>query len=174
LLAAGYGTLCYYFVRFLLFLALLCAHWSVSIFAPIAGRGDVREGASKWDLLWPSPTFENFNTQMSTVGLNMVDSIGGWLVHLWVMLVGAVLIAWVVSYLLSASTLVYLLLRKAEDATDLTEVYIEEPAEEPPAQPAAAAATGEAAVTAPAPAAPATPPAPAPTDTPPSGDAPKV
>lgn len=165
LLAAVYGSLCYLFVRFLLFMTLLSAHWAVGIFAGIAGRGQVREGATKWDLILPSPTFDDFNADMSVVGLNFGDRFGGWLVHAWVMLIVAVLIAWVVSYIISASTMVYLLLRKAEDATDLSEVYIEEPAEEPatPAAPAEAAAPASDA-----------PPATPPSDPPPTGEQPKA
>ena len=134
IVAAVYGSLCYVFVRFLLFLTLGVAHWIVSILYFCSG-GEVRPGASRWDLMYPGPTFENFFPgKILPGGLTQfggADRFGSTLIYLWVLLVTGILIAWVISYLFSASTMIYLLLRKAEDATDMKEIYVEEePVEE--------------------------------------------
>jgi hypothetical protein len=149
IVAAVYGSLCYVFVRFLLFLTLGVAHWIVSILYFCSGS-EVRPGASRWDLMYPGPTFENFFPGKILPGnltqFGGADWFGSMLVYLWVLLVTGILIAWVISYLFSASTMIYLLLRKAEDATDMKEIYVEEePVEEPAPVPAAAAATSAAA-----------------------------
>ncbi|MCG3180712.1 MAG: hypothetical protein BIFFINMI_03075 [Phycisphaerae bacterium] len=139
LVAAGYGTICYLFVRTVLFATLKVSHFVVGLF-DFTSRTEVRAGAGKWDLMWSGPTFENFHgSGLSPAGINGVDWFGGYLVNLWIMLVGGLLVAWVISYLVSSSTYIYLLLRRAEDATELDEVYIEEPMEDLPPEPAAPA-----------------------------------
>lgn len=134
LVAAVYGTICYLFVRFFLFVTLLLAHWIVSIFTAFTDGSTVASGASKWDLMYPGPTFENFHggdiLPAATRGFGGGEYFGSYMVHLWIGLVAAVLTAWVISYLVSASTWIYLLLRRVSDATELDEVYIEEPEED--------------------------------------------
>ena len=162
LVAAAYGTICYLFARFILFLTLLSAHGIVGVFTAWTDGSKVRAGATKWDLMWAGPRFEDFHnggvTPVGLEGFNGGDWFGGWIVWCWVALVAALLTAWVVSYLLSAGTQVYLLLRRAEDATEMDEVYVEEPAEEP--EQAEAAAPEDAAS--------------APSDAPPADDEPKA
>ena len=44
----------------------------------------------------------------------------------WLYLVAAAVLGYIVSYILTSNTMIYMLLRKAEDGTEMTEVYEEE------------------------------------------------
>jgi len=79
------------------------------------------------------------------------NSVGAVFLKMWVLLVWGLFAGYVISQGLAAKTIVYALMRKDVDGTDMTEVYVEEE-EQPFEEPAAAAGTPEkdAEITAPA------------------------
>ena len=62
--------------------------------------------------------------------MGWTDMPGAWLICLWVYLVIGLVIAFLVTYFCSATTIIYYLLRRQVDATDLDEVYVAEAHEE--------------------------------------------
>jgi hypothetical protein len=139
--ALAYGALTYLFVRLFLFIMLMLAHGSVVWFMK-----DNSDTARHWSSLWPAPTFGGalgFNIDYSNLGYG--GDIASSLIFFWVYLTIALVGAYVVSFYFSANTIIYYLLRREVDATDLDDVYVEQADEEfaePTAQPAAAAAAG--------------------------------
>jgi hypothetical protein len=147
--AVVYGAICYLVVRLFAFLTLLSAHFFVG--HGFFGKGlswvsepQLGEGATKVDLLWAQPTFDNLAGGLNWAALGGTETLTAALIHLWVLLVAGVVGAFALTYWVSASTTIYYLLRRKVDATDLDDVYIEEGEPEPAAAPETAApAEGE-------------------------------
>jgi hypothetical protein len=146
LVAAFYGVICYMFVRFCAFLALATTHWFVG--AGVVGGGQaVSPLADKLDVLWPAPTLDSLMSCAPSEAMSTPESIGAWFIWFWTMLVAATVLAFLLSFCSSAKTVIYFLLRRRIDATDLDDVYPvdepredfgPEPAEEPAETPAPA------------------------------------
>jgi len=153
--AAVYGAVCYLFVRLFALVALrathCCAGWGMGLFHA-ASREPYGEGAGKLDVLWPQPTYDSF---VGPVQVEAVADGSEWaaahVINLWVHLVSGVVIAVLICLAISAATNIYFLLRRHVDATDLDDVYIEEPEAPTPATDAAAAGPGAAPAGEPAP-----------------------
>ena len=127
--AAIYGAVCYLFVRFFTFLLLIGTHYS-SKFAvnfDSSARMIIR---GKLDAMWPTPTFSHLLPEVSWVGLNFSESFGAALILVWVAIVVAALLGFVVSFFFSVNTIIYFLLRRQVDATDLEDVYVEQDVED--------------------------------------------
>lgn len=131
--AAVYGVITYLFVRLFAFVALQSTHMFVKWGVWSDGQS-IAPGADKVDVIWAEPTFWSFmgpfNWAAMTAGRHYI---GALLVNFWVFLVAVVVVAYLISYAASASTVIYYLLRRKVDATDLDDVYVEEPSEEQPA-----------------------------------------
>jgi hypothetical protein len=162
--ALAYGALTYLFVRLFLFILLMLAHASVIWFMK-----DTSDTAGYWRQLWPAPTLGGelgYDIPFKSLGVG--GDIAASLIFFWVYLMIALVGAYVVSFYFSANTIIYYLLRREVDATDLDDVYVEQADEEftePAPQPAEAATVTTASVTTTVttitpPAAPEAPPAP--------------
>ncbi|MCE5278821.1 MAG: hypothetical protein ABFD92_10850 [Planctomycetaceae bacterium] len=148
LAALVHGSICYLFVRFFAFLLLWSSHLFVK--AGVFYGGEGLPGASdRIDAMWPKPTFDSLASPGITEAMSSMERIGAFLVSVWVYLVVAGVVAFVLSYAASATTVIYYLLRRKVDATDLDDVYVEsgEDAEEelPAIEPVAEAPAPEAA-----------------------------
>jgi len=130
LAALVYGTVCYLFVRLFAFLVLSSAHTFVGA-GVIGGGGAVSPAADKLDVLWPAPTYDALMPAWQTQAMGGWETVVAWVVQFWVFLTASLVLAFLWSYVSSASTVVYFLLRRQVDATDLDDVYVEEPEEEP-------------------------------------------
>ena len=127
--ALVYGALTYLFVRFFAFLALAATHR----FAKLGiwqGGETVRGAWDKLDVMWPAPTYSSFHGPLSWEAMSAWEQIGAFIIGIWVYLVIGMVLAFVLSYCASATTMVYYLLRRKVDATDLDDVYVEEEEEE--------------------------------------------
>jgi len=142
LVAAFYAVICYTFVRFCAFLTLATTHWFVSA-GVIGGGQTVSPLADKLDVLWPAPTFDTLMSAAPSEAMSGAEPVGAWLVWFWTMLVAVTVLAFLLSFCASAKTVIYFLLRRRIDATDLDDVYVDEPQEdfgpEPAEEPASAA-----------------------------------
>jgi len=146
LVSVVYGTICLLFVKFLAFVLLRLAHAA-------AGLGMNIDGASKLatygklDAIWGAPAWGvSLFGRFGHVPLGGAELIAAILIAIFVFLVIGTVVAFAASFFFSASTLMYLLLRREVDATDLEDVYVEEEEEpfEPPTAPEAdEAAPGE-------------------------------
>ena len=124
-LGAVYGVVCYYFVRFFAFLMLLAVHTSVGLAVNIDGAAltDVR---GKLDAMWARPSFDNLHSSVNWISLSGSEAIGAFLIWLWVGLIVALVMAFVISYFFTLNTTIYFLLRRRVDSTDIEDVYVEE------------------------------------------------
>jgi hypothetical protein len=145
LVSVVYGTICLLFVKFLAFLLLRLAHAA-------AGLGMNFDGASKLatygklDAIWGAPAWGvSLFGEFGHVPLGGAELIAAILIAVFVFLVIGTVVAFVASFFFSASTVMYLLLRREVDATDLEDVYVEE--EEEPFEPPADSEGEEAAAT---------------------------
>jgi hypothetical protein len=122
--------LCFLFVKLFVFV-MLWLTWQVMgalVWGGPAAAG-VPGDIDKIGAMWNQPTLDNlhsFNWGLLQ-GWEIVGAIG---LTIWVGIVISLLAAFVLSYVYSSQTLIYLLLRKRVDATDLDDVYIEESEEE--------------------------------------------
>jgi hypothetical protein len=163
-----YGSLCYLFVRVFAFIMLKATRaftdMGTAVWTHRPGTGSPAN--TKLDAMWASPTFDSFRHAPAPFGMMHWEAAGSWLIGLWVLLVVALLAAFVISFYLCASTIIYYLLRREVDATDLEEVYVDE--EEPEEAALSPAPAGGAATSAPAAPASSPPPAEPPPVEPPS------
>jgi hypothetical protein len=186
LVAVLYGAILVFFVCFMGSLVVFLTKWSVAQTPGtdyfVTRRVDnlfvhAPESFGWRDLLVTNPPAE----------LAWYNRISAFFVSLWVTLVFLLVIGFGYSYFFSAGTMIYLLLRRKVDETEIDEVYLEEDEPDEPLlpPPAAAPPAGEPlqmveapALRTPAPAGAATEPgaspnpAPAPPETPPTGNGP--
>ncbi|HLL88176.1 MAG TPA: hypothetical protein VK324_02625 [Tepidisphaeraceae bacterium] len=157
LVALVYGAITYLFVRLFVWLVLLLTHQFVGwwlgpttqphayfdgvtvqrddrlINAPVPGAPP----ASIWPRPGPSPLAPlPYDVQYERLAWS--EKIAAGLISFWTYLTMSVLGAYAISYYFSANTLIYALLRREVDATDLDDVYVEQ-ADEEFAEPAPAA-----------------------------------
>ncbi len=155
IVAAIYGTFCYLFVRLFAFLLLAASrvfagHGVFGTGLTVRDAPQLGEGATRLDLLWPAPKFESLVNTPNYTAMNFPDWLSAHLITLWAYLVAGLVLAFAISYFVSSFTVIYYLLRRKVDATDLDDVFVEEPEPEEEMPSAAQAAPSEA----PAPAAP--------------------
>ena len=117
-----YGAVTYLVVRLALFILLLLVHGSVSLFQ----WDHAADGTPIIDAMWPRPgNFMDLEFETKYAALGPVQSIGAALMACWVYFAISILGAYVISLYSCSSTLIYFLLRRDVDATDLDEVYLE-------------------------------------------------
>ena len=130
LVALIYGVITYLFVRLFIYVGLSATHMFVK-WGVIGGGTRLAEGADRLDVIWTAPEFQALWGRFSWAAMSGGDRIAAVLIAMWVLPFAALVAAYLISYFASASTCIYLLLRRKVDATDLDEVYVEEPIREP-------------------------------------------
>jgi len=153
LLSIGYGAICLLFVKFFVRLMLWLTHLFVafSMNWGSAYTAVKNDAPAKLDAIWRAPSlsgetpfFGGFNESVQLAGMSWFGQL---LVKGWIYVLYGFVAAFFVSLFYSSSTLVYLLLRREVDATDLEDVYLEDVADDPnapapaPAAPQAASGT---------------------------------
>ncbi|UCD49071.1 MAG: hypothetical protein JSW27_16240 [Phycisphaerales bacterium] len=114
-IAAVYGAICYAFVRFFAYLLL----WITRQFLEF---GFVNHN-EKLANLWPRPDFTDFLGSHAATPTNWSTSAGAFLIHVWVLVVVALMVAFVISFYFCANTIIYALMRNRVDKTALDEIY---------------------------------------------------
>ncbi len=117
-----YGAVTYIFVRIAMYVLLQLVHSSIGLFQ----WGTAADGTPVVDAMWPQPSsFMKlaFETNFDTLG--PLQATGAFLMAFWIYLAIAMLGAYAVSLYFSSSTVIYYLLRKDVDATEMDEVYVE-------------------------------------------------
>jgi hypothetical protein len=119
-----YGCATFILVKFLTFLTLRTTHEAVSTFSWGAGGAE-----DKLLRLWQVPTLAN---PWPVAGLEQFWSevSATYVFAIWVWVVLGVMVAFLASFFFCSQTIIYFLLRKSVDATDIEEVYMEESEEE--------------------------------------------
>ena len=119
-----YGCATFILVKFLTFLTLRTTHEAVSTFSWGAGGAE-----DKLMRLWQAPTLAN---PWPVAGLEQFwsEASATYIFAIWIWVVLGVMMAFLASFFFCSQTIIYFLLRKSVDATDIEEVYMEESEEE--------------------------------------------
>jgi len=140
-----YGSLCYLFARFFVVVVLkvtrLFVGWGAGLFGTYR-PGVGSEGATKIDSMWAIPSFEHLYWPIPPFGTEHAEAVGAFFVSIWLWLLVGLLCAFLASFFLSGSTIVYYLLRKEVDATDFNDVFVEEEPETGAGPPSAVTPAG--------------------------------
>ncbi len=122
--AVVYGSLCLVFVRFVVFLALKVTHTFLGLgTSPFGWWQYGAEAGNKIDVIWPAPTFEQFQPAFESP-----DGLAGFahfVIWLWIALAGKLVWAFTASFFFSAATATCLLLRRQTDGVDMEDIYID-------------------------------------------------
>ena len=129
LTAVVYGTITYLFVRFFAYVALLSAHTFLKA-GCFSGGDTLGPGTDRIDVLWGQPTFDTLMGTFPWDAMSGWESVSAGIIAIFVFLVAATVTAYFLSYFSSASTVIYLLLRRQVDATDTDDVYVDEAEED--------------------------------------------
>lgn len=125
--ALVYGALTYIFVRFFIWMVLALTHFAVSWFFRDGGQP-----AAWFPVMWPGPgefpggVAGPLAYHVNHDNLKSADSFAAGLISFWVYLVIGLLGAYAISFYFSANTIIYYLMRREVDATELDDVYAEE------------------------------------------------
>jgi hypothetical protein len=111
--AGLYGALCYIFVRFFIFLLLFTSRFLLDAFIWVNNKS----GTEKIDALWPKPTFFTLITDNLANPENLFQDISAFIIRIVLLLVVGLLVAFIVSFFFSASTVIYALIRQNVDGT---------------------------------------------------------
>jgi hypothetical protein len=137
-LAVAYGAICYLFVRFFIYLTLALTQYFV-------GWWLHGQPATYWPVMWEEVQFWSLSFPLHFEALKWSEDVSAWFIAMWVYFTISLLGAFAISFYFSANTIIYGLLRREVDATDLDDVYVEEIEEEfseaPPVAPEKVSAT---------------------------------
>jgi hypothetical protein len=139
-ISVAYAAVCWWFVRWFTFAALAVARTFVAFGTSPFGwwRGE-GEQVSKLELIWPLNGTSALYSWPDWASLSWYECISAVLIAIYVLLVAALVWSFLASFYYSATTVVYMLLRRDVDGTELADIYLEEP-EEPDTQAPAAQA----------------------------------
>jgi hypothetical protein len=126
-IAFVYGAICYEFVRFFSFLVL----WTTHAFLQF---GFAYKNV-KLHAIWPEPMLYDFFGAGVATPTNWSMSIASALIYFWVLVIAGLVIAFVISFYFSASTIIYALMRNRVDLIALEDVYVYSPQDSPEASP---------------------------------------
>jgi len=138
-----YGALCFLFVRYFVVVMLGLTHFFLQWF--LGGQPAVYLPE-----IWPPVNDANLAYHINFHALSWIDGVAAFLIAIWVYIVLTLLAAYVVSFYFSANTIIYVLMRKEVDATELDDVYVEDTEEDFGDVAATTPATTPAATTTPA------------------------
>jgi len=128
LVSIFYGALCYLFVRYFLGIMLLLTHHFVGAGMLTNIDGD-KVPIDVWNTMWPTPGGQ-FTYDIDTMTLGPAQTFGAFLISIWVYLAVGMLGAFFISFYFSANTIIYYLMRREVDATELDDVYLEQSEED--------------------------------------------
>ena len=116
-----YGLACYLFVRFFAFLLLFITRGflKISIFADNSDKS-----ANILNALWPDLSFTNFSSFPTPNTGNLSESIAATLVSINLLIVSGLVLSFLISFFFTANTVIYALIRKQVDGTDISDVYM--------------------------------------------------
>jgi hypothetical protein len=121
--AVAYGAVCYLVVRFFIYQTLALTHYFL-------GWWLYGQTAVIWPQIWPPVEFWRLSSPLHSEDLPWSQNVTAWFAAIWVYLLISLLGAFAISFYFSANTIIYALLRREVDATDLDDVYVEEIEEE--------------------------------------------
>lgn len=133
LIAGLYGAICYLFVRLFAHLVLNLVHVSAGLGMNVDGSGRLPETVGKLDAIWTRTAVlesDRFFGAFHQYPLSGTEAFAGFFITVWTFIVVGLVVSFAISFFFSASTMIYYLLRREVDATDIEDVYLEEFEEE--------------------------------------------
>jgi hypothetical protein len=119
-ITAVYGAICYMFVRLFIFITLWVTHWFIDIGLWVTNSSH----GSKLEAIWPAPEFMNLLHPLDLTSMSWSESFAGFLIYLFVLIVSRLLvISFIISFYLSANTIIYSLMRYNVDKTATEDIY---------------------------------------------------
>ncbi|HEV8607646.1 MAG TPA: hypothetical protein VGQ99_20085 [Tepidisphaeraceae bacterium] len=125
-LAIAYGAITYLFVRLFIYLTLLLTWFFVGLFV----WRQTPDHQNLWHALMPHPSFASLPYEVDSLSLNPAGSLAAFLIEFWNYLAISMLGAFAISFYFSVNTIIYYLMRREVDATEMDDVYLEQPDEE--------------------------------------------
>ncbi len=120
--AIFYGAITFVFVRLFIWLTLAFTHYFVGL-----ALGRTTDGEQNlWGAMWPGSTMWHLPYHVDYISLSFGQRVAAFFVAFWVFLVIAFLGAYLISYYFSSSMVIYYLMRREVDATELDDVYVEQ------------------------------------------------
>ncbi|MCI0498071.1 MAG: hypothetical protein L0Y36_00115 [Planctomycetales bacterium] len=117
LIAGVFGTFFYLIIRLVVFGTLRLTYGLLS-----AGMTVAREGP-KLERIWPEPSFLDFLQRPSATAV-WSESAASFVVYGFMLMIVGLLIACIISYFFSASTIIYALMRKKADNVEMSRIYV--------------------------------------------------
>lgn len=113
-----YGAITYFFVRLCVFVMLWLVHFFMGLFL----TGDAQ---ATWVAMWSQPQLEVMAYSPDWPALDWGGEVGAAIGSFWIYLAISLIGAYVISFYFSASTIIYLLMRRKVDAAEMDQVYLE-------------------------------------------------
>jgi hypothetical protein len=130
-----YGALTFIFCRYFVYVMLGLTHFFVGWW--LVGRA-----GRYWPEIWPPVSDYSLAYHVVFPALAVSERIAAVLIALWVYVILGLLAGYVVSFYFSSNTIIYFLMRREVDATEMDDVYLEETDDDFGEAAAAAAAPG--------------------------------
>ena len=118
-IAAVYGAISYTFVRFFAFMLLFVTH----LFLELGVWVENSENVSKLIAIWPKLKFTKLISYKDVVTTNWSESVGAFLIYLFLLAVLGLVVSFIISFYFSANTIIYSLMRNKVDNTALEDMY---------------------------------------------------
>jgi len=118
-IAAVYGAISYTFVRFFAFILLFATHLFLELGVWVENSKDV----SKLIAIWPKLKFTKLISYKDVVTTNWTESVGAFLIYLFLLAVLGLVVSFIISFYFSANTIIYSLMRYKVDNTALEDMY---------------------------------------------------
>jgi len=120
LTATVWGTVSYLFARLFAFLVLIVTYGLLYL-----GFSCRVSGTERLASIWPRPQFLNLIGTSAEVSMSWSQSVASFLIHLTSLFIIGLVVAFVISFYFSASTIIYALMRDGVDNVGIDEIYIE-------------------------------------------------
>ena len=117
-IAAVYGAISYTFVRLFVFILLFTTHLFLELGVLVE-----KEGVSKLTAIWPKPELMKLISYKDVITNNWTESIGAFLIYLFILAVVGLVVSFIISFYFSANTIIYSLMRYKVDNTALEDMY---------------------------------------------------
>ena len=115
--ASVFGTLFYLVLRLIIYIVLGFTYALLAFGMTLAGSAD------KMERLWVRPGFVNFLTKASGAS-TWTESLASYVIYVFLMMIVALLLAYIISFIFSASTIIYALMRKKVDHVEFDQVFM--------------------------------------------------
>lgn len=116
-MSSAFGTFFYLMLRLMIFIVLRFTYRLLEMGMGLAGKGD------KIERVWVRPEFLNILNKASGAA-TWSESFASFVIYLFLLILIGFLLAYIISYVFSAATIIYALMRKKVDHVAYEEVYL--------------------------------------------------